>query len=467
MCRNQITTIYPETFIENGDLLSIDLGRNSISHIGASTFRNNSGLRILNISVNNITSIDSETFNYNKELQSVELHSNSISDIHVKTFGNNSRLRRLDISGNNIALFNQTGLFAGMNLTHLDMSRNRIRYLDKSLFTKQGQLETLILSGNMLQSLGPDLFTDCTNLRTLYLSGNNISEISTSTFRGLEQLEHLDLSNNNIEELNPLIFEPFSISTNRHIYQVSKLKHLNLAHNKIRFFNFELYFQSNTSSETSDPTYELVSLNVSSNRLYSLDATSVRWLKHTAAVTDRSGNPWKCECSALGEAWWELRHKLTVNCASPEDRRGRTWDVIEEDLCHNRREFAKLSNTDNPNLKTSVMIRSSTAEPEIADEFPESDDTTTSTLFINERNGTSSLMTTILIVIGVLSGCVLVAGGIILAVVLKELRDSSNAPQNTNVYTPGVSDRQGPFESLIELNSKCDYAKQHHYETVT
>ena len=110
MFKNKITTIYPETFIYNGDLLSNDLGRNSITHIGASTFRNNSGLRVLNIYGNNITSIDSDTFNYNNELQSLELQSSSISDIHVTTFRYNSWLRHLDISGNNITLIRQVYL---------------------------------------------------------------------------------------------------------------------------------------------------------------------------------------------------------------------------------------------------------------------------------------------------------------------------------------------------------------------
>ena len=158
-----------------------------------------------------------------------------------------------------------------------------------------------------------------------------------------------------------------------------------------------------------------MSLNVSSNRLDSLDVTSVRRLKHTAAVTDRSGNPWKCECSGLGEAWRELRHKLTVNCAPSEDRKGRTWDVIEEDLCPNGYTLPEHSDTDYPNMKTSVMNSSSTAESEGAEEVPDSDNWTTNSLLINDRNGSSSLMTTILIVIGVLSGCILIAGGIILA----------------------------------------------------
>jgi len=204
---------------------------------------------------------------------------------------------------------------------------------------------------------------------------------------------------------------------------------------------------------------------VSSNRLDSLDIASVRWLKHTAAVTDLSGNPWKCECSALGEAWRELRYKLTVNCASPEDRTGRTWDVIE-DLCPSTHIFATFSSTDNPNLKTTGMSQSSTAESESAEEFAKSDKPTTNSLFIGDRNVNSSLTPTILIVISVLSGCILIAGCIILVVLVKKLTDSSNTPQNNNVYSPGTSYVQVPSESLTDLNSNRDCANEHIYETV-
>jgi hypothetical protein len=103
--------------------------------------------------------------------------------------------------------------------------------------------------------------------------------------------------------------------------------------------------------------------------------------------------------------------------------------VIEVDLCPSRHILAKLSSTDNPNLKTSGMNRRSTAEPEDAEEFPDSDNPTTNSLLIDDRNGTSSLMTAILIVISVLSGCILVSGGIILAVIVMKLTDSSNALQ--------------------------------------
>jgi Leucine-rich repeat (LRR) protein len=488
---NKINSLHPETFIHNTALQGLALMGNNITDVHPSTFRNNSRLMHLDMSGNKLTTIDFHTFSSTSELQWLDLQNNAITDIHPSTFRNNSNIEYLDISTNllhvihsdtfqynvnlkflslrynNILDTINNGFLLGINPTYLDLSGNGIGYLDNSVFRKQGQLETLILSGNMLQSLEAGTFSDCTNLRNLFLSANNISEISRSAFYGLEHLENLDLSKNNIEELNPLLFESLSISTNRQNSQVSKLKYLNLARNKIRFFNLELYFPSNTNSGTSDPTYELVSLNLSSNCLDTLDAASVRWLKHVATVTDLSGNPWKCECSALGEAWWELRHKLTVKCASPEDRRGRTWDVMEEDLCPNGHIFAKLSGTDSPNPYTSGISQSSTTEPERTEEFTESDKPTTNILFIDDRNGTSSLMPIILTVIGVLSGCILIAGGIILVVLVKKLRDSSNAPQNNDIYTPGTSYRQVPTESLKDLNSECDYATEHIYETVT
>jgi hypothetical protein len=175
---------------------------------------------------------------------------------------------------------------------------------------------------------------------------------------------------------------------------------------------------------------------------------AVKWLKQPYVTANLTGNPWKCECSALGEAWRELRHKLTVNCASAEDRRGRTWDVIKEDLC------PKLSAPDYPLTETSVMNLSSNVESEGAEVISDSD------------NGNSSLMTTILIVIGVFSVCVLIAGGIILVLLLKKLRGSSNAPQNSNVYTQWTTYVQDPTVSPTYLITNMDCAQENIYETV-
>jgi hypothetical protein len=146
-----------------------------------------------------------------------------------------------------------------------------------------------------------------------------------------------------------------------------------------------------------------MSLNISSNRLDSLDAPSVRWLKHTTAVTDLSGNPWKCECSALGEAWRELRHRLTLECASPEDRRGRTWDVLEGDLCPDT-----ISSMDIPE---NVTLNVSTASPNIT------------------TDPGHAFSITLIVVIVIVVGCVLVGGGFIAVKVIKKLRKRSELPE--------------------------------------
>jgi hypothetical protein len=113
------------------------------------------------------------------------------------------------------------------------------------------------------------------------------------------------------------------------------------------------------------------------------------------------------------------------------------------------------------------MNWSSTAESGSAELFPDGDNPKTNISFINDKNGTSSLIMIILIVIGVLSGGVLIAGGIILGVLVKKLRESSNDVQNSNVYAPETLYREVPSESLTDLSSICEHATVHIYETVT
>jgi hypothetical protein len=61
-------------------------------------------------------------------------------------------------------------------------------------------------------------------------------------------------------------------------------------------------------------------------------------------------------CTALGEAWLEMRHKLTLNCVSPEDRRGRTWDLIEEELCPHIISFVEISSFDTLNISSDATL---------------------------------------------------------------------------------------------------------------
>jgi hypothetical protein len=346
------------------------------------------------------------------------------------------------LANNNIVDI-ETDFPSVINPTYLDLSGNRIRSLDNAVFRKQVQLEMLILSGNMLQRLGPGLFSDCTNLRSLSLSGNNISQISWSAFHGLEHLEHLDLSNNNIEKLHPLIFQTTLTNANRQSHQVSKLKHLNLAQNKIRSFNFELYFPMSSNSDTSTPAFELEYLNISSNRLTTLDVTSVKWLNHTTAVADLTLNPWNCDCSVLIEMWRELKEKLTLRCASPRQLEGKSWDVVEI-FC------SKL--TGNMNCTPSTSSEAVRLSTECKDESE-----------VSTKGGSLSVITITLIVIGVLLGCVL-GGGFILAIVVKRRRNKSKTPEYWDVYAPMGT--QVSVQSYAVAGSDSTNATEYAYVTV-
>ncbi len=271
------------------------------------------------------------------------MNGNSITDVHPSTFRNN------------------------IQLIHLDISRNKI---------------TLI---------NPDTFIHNKDLINLYLQWNNITEISNSTFRGFKELEELDLSNNNIEELNPLVFHNTLTSTNQQNHQVSKLKRLKFAQNLIRSFNFELYFPSSSNSDISNPTLQLHYLNLSSNHLTTLDAASVKWLNHTTAVTDLTANPWNCDCSVLLEVWRELKHKLTLHCATPRRLQGKSWDVLEE-FC--------------------LQV-------------------------VNTKNGCTSVITKTLIVTVVVLVCA-VGGGIILTKVVKKQQKRQKRPILRRLCSQGI-----------------------------
>jgi Leucine-rich repeat (LRR) protein len=440
MSGNEINSIHRDTFIHNPELKWLYLKQNSISDVNSSTFRNNSRLLHLYMSENKISSIHSDTFIHNTKLEILCLKVNNINEVLPSTFRNNSKLEHLDLStnllkeihsdtfqhnvnlkflslGNNILDIINTSSLLGINPTYLDLSGNRIKSVDNSVFRKHGMLETLNLSGNMLQSLGSSVFKDCTNLRYLSLSENSLSEINKALFFGLEYLKYLDLSNNKIEKLNPRVFDSYSSSAKRQRHQVSRLSYINLAQNNIQTFNFDLYFPISSNSVSSNPTFQLDYLNVSSNRLTTLDVASMQWLNRTTAVTDLTANPWNCECSVLLEVWRGLKHKLTLQCASPRELEGKSWDVMEG-FCSQPADDRNYTSRVAPSPDKERKEESEVSKP----------------------SGSPFILTITLIVSGVVLVCA-IGGGVILVKVVKKRRNKPNNPEYEydDVYVPRAS----------------------------
>jgi hypothetical protein len=324
------------------------MGRNRLTNIHASTFKHNIMLNYIDIHSNKITSIHPDLFSNNEDVDTIDLHDNRIGDIDSSTFRNNDKLRSLDLARNQI---------------------------------------TVIHSGTFIHSR---------ELRFLYIQQNKITEIRNSSFPGLEQLQEFDLSTNNIEELNPLVFHNTLNSTNRQYHQVSKLKRFNLAQNMIQTFNLDFYFPMSRKPFTFNPTFQLNYLNLSSNRLTTLDVASMKWLNDTTADTDLTGNPWNCDCSVLIEMWRGLKHKLKLQCGAPTELRGMSWDVMANCL-------------------------SKPADDKTNGDFE------------------PSVLTTTLIVIGVLLVCAIVLG-LILAKVVNCRRKRPKTPEYCDVYAPTASD---------------------------
>jgi Leucine-rich repeat (LRR) protein len=294
---------------------------------------------------------------------------NKINSIQPDTFLHTTKFEWLSLKGNSITDINSSTFRKNIELRHLDISRNKITVINA---------DTFIHNKKLIQ---------------LSLQGYKITDISNSSFGGLEELEILDLSNNIIEELKPLVFHNTLLTSSNHKkYKVSKLKHVNLAHNMIRSFNFELYFPSSSNSDTFNPPFQLEYLNLSSNHLTTLDVTSVKWLTDTTAVTYLTANPWNCDCSVLLGVWRQLKHKHTLHCASPRELQGESWNVIEG-FCSE---------------------------------------------VLNNKKGGHSVITTTLIVSGVVLVCA-IGGGLILTKEVKRRRKRPKSLENRVVYLPSAS----------------------------
>jgi len=454
---NSITTLESQTFYNNTRLFSLFLSENRITDIGQSTFQENVRLKKIYMNFNKITSIDPELFKNNVELGVVQLAYNRITDIHRSTFRNNRRLYNVNLLGNKIISIDQETFNQNWELKLLDLSDNSISDIHPSTFRNNSRLISLDISTNKITSIKADTFIHNRKLTFLYLQGNNITEISNLSFRGLEQLVVLNVSNNNIEELNPLVFHNTLNRTNGQNHQASKLKIIHLEKNKIRSFNFELYFPMSGNSDSSIPKFQLLYLNLNSNRLTTLDVASVKWLNQTN-VTDLTDNPWNCDCSMLFEVWRELKHKLTLQCASPREMQGKSWDVMEEFCSQVAEVKLKKSNT------SSEAVRPGRGRKEESE--------------VNTKSGVSSMVTTTLIVTGILLVCgvLLVCGisvGLILPKVVKRLRNRQKTPEYCDVYDPRTSyvsmhsyAEVGAGPSVVRVQSYEDVGKRASYISI-
>jgi len=158
----------------------------------------------------------------------------------------------------------------------------------------------------------------------------------------------------------------------------------------------------------------------------------MKWLNQTTAVTDLKANPWNCGCSVLLEVWRGSKHKLTLHCASPRELQGKSWDEMEVFCCEVTKDMNCKSNTsseatEDMNYKSNTSIENVSSSTENEDENE-----------VGAKAGGLSVVTTTLIVTGVLLVCA-IGGGTFLVKLVKRRRNKQKTPEYCDVYAPRAS----------------------------
>jgi Leucine-rich repeat (LRR) protein len=452
---NLISNIHSGLFNENKNLKLLILARNNVSHIHPSAFQYQKNLYYLDVSGNNITVIHQDTFKLNENLRLLILRNNRIPNVHTATFRYQTNIHYLDMSGNNIKSLEPQIFQSNINLKWLLLGNNNIVCINASVFLKLINLTYIDISGNRITDLDTSAFRTQNELGKSNLSDCKLqragSNISSSSLYGLEQLEHIDLSNNSIEGLSPLVFQ--HIVTYRHgggdSTRMCRLEYLNQDGKQIRYFKLKEYLPFNSTNNSAVTTFSLVFLN--KNRMESLDSASVKWLTQSTAGVDFAGNPRRCECATLWEAWRVLHNKLTLFCVSPGRLIGDTSDKIYISYPDMNTD-GEFHDDVNHKAKASATAHSLTTESAGHKQ--------------KDNNGIYiSLAMTLLIVNGVILVCALLGGAFILVRYVKTLKTPSKASEYSHVHVPppqmGLSIR-----SSSDSNSHSGCATGHVYETI-
>ncbi|TMW46496.1 hypothetical protein DOY81_008424, partial [Sarcophaga bullata] len=269
---NQLKSLPRGLFIPDihSHLVEIDLGYNSLDRIQARTFLNLGDLQTLNLQSNKIKIIEKNAF-YNLEfLRYIDLSFNRLSNISHQAFTILPSLAALDLMFNNLCSFSLKSFHFVSNTTtplKLNLTYNRIAYFEDQF---------LNLAYNDIQTLSNHALGDLEFLEILNLSNNNISSLRRRSFQGLNSLQELDLSNNRLDQLQ---VEQFS--------NLRKLRILKIQNNKLKalprevFMNTRLEYLDISDNQLtvwpvpafSDVGFTLRSIQMASNLLEYLDSS--------------------------------------------------------------------------------------------------------------------------------------------------------------------------------------------------
>ena len=291
---NELTYLYPESFIYHPQLINVDFSNNKFSFFPTQFIRGLKYMQKLNLNHNLIKVIDEQDFANLKMLQDLDMSYNEVAEIKETAFQNSSQLQRINLSHNKISML-KTDTFLGTIRLMLDLSHNNLTDMPRGMFQRPNvmKLQSIDLSHNRFTRIPVDVLqSQYFHLNTLMISNNNIEDIPSDA-NILLNIKEIDLSFNPLTEdsVSNVLNQPKTVRRLNMagtgietvpVLETPFLTHFNLSYNDISKLNGDILNKAS-----------LQSLDVSNNRLPSLSfGLSSAWPKlKDLKYLDISGNP--------------------------------------------------------------------------------------------------------------------------------------------------------------------------------
>ena len=265
MSSNKITQIKFGNFIHLQLLDELKLDKNEIGSFKANTFVGLEKLAYLDLSSNKIKQLVNEAFNGLTNTIRLDLHLNDIEQIEMNALSDLTSLEYLNLDSNQIITLKNVKF--NLRLVTLTLQFNMISSLKEIASTS---LKYLFLAKNLIQVISDDEISLLPNLEHLDLSENRLIKIEANSFAKLTKLKHLNLSFNKLDLNNCSYFKSQVV-----------LDTLDLSFNEIKYLDSNLTFQGLIS---------LIYLNISNNRLKSIDSFIFEYLNSLNELNLNSNN---------------------------------------------------------------------------------------------------------------------------------------------------------------------------------
>ncbi|EDW16908.2 protein artichoke [Drosophila mojavensis] len=226
LSENQINSIRAGAFVNVMQLKRLDLHGNQLSAFKGEFFNTGTGIEELDISHNQLSYLFPSSFRIHPRLREIKAAHNKFSFFPAELIGSLQYLEYIDLSHNQLKTVEELDFARLPRLRVLLLAHNQLDMVSEMAFHNSTQLQILDLSHNSLDRIGERTFEGLVRLEQLNLEQNLLAELSDNVFEHtkLHMLENINLARNRFE------YAPLKALQLRHFFVSS----VDLSHNRIR-----------------------------------------------------------------------------------------------------------------------------------------------------------------------------------------------------------------------------------------